>query len=202
MIAIIDYGVGNLHNLKNALDFLGLEGRIVQDPESLGAASHIILPGVGAFRPAMDRLRDCGMVPVVRERVAAGVPFLGVCVGMQLLFETSEEGGEYEGLGLIPGRVVRFSHGLKIPQIGWNQVVFQRDDPLLEGIPGQSYFYFVHSYHAVLTHESDGLGLADYGEWFPAIVRRGNLWGAQFHPEKSQDQGLRLLTNFSRLRPE
>lgn len=202
MIAIIDYGVGNLHNLKNALDFLGLDGRIVQEPDLLEEASHIILPGVGAFKPAMDRLRDCGMEPVVRERVAAGVPFLGVCVGMQLLFETSEEGGEHEGLGLIPGRVVRFAHELKIPQIGWNQVVFQREDPLLEGIPGDSYFYFVHSYHAVLTHGSDGLGLADYGEWFPAIVRRGNLWGAQFHPEKSQEQGLRLLTNFSRLRPE
>jgi glutamine amidotransferase len=202
MIAIIDYNVGNLHNLKNALDFLGLDARIVRDPAQLPEASHIILPGVGAFQPAMARLHEAGMQEVVIERVAAGVPFLGVCVGMQLLFEVSEEDGEWPGLGLIPGRVVRFAHALKIPQIGWNQVAFQRPDPLLAGIPDHSYFYFVHSYHARLTDPADTLGLTDYGEAFPAIVRRGNLWGVQFHPEKSQNNGLRLLRNFCAVRPE
>ncbi len=202
MIAIIDYNVGNLHNLKNALDFLRLDSRIVREPAHLLEASHIILPGVGAFKPAMDRLREAGMQDVVVERVAAGVPFLGVCVGMQLLFEVGEEDGEWPGLGLIAGRVVRFAHQLKIPQIGWNQVAFQRADPLLAGIPDDSYFYFVHSYRAVLVHPEDALGLTEYGEVFPAIVRRGNLWGVQFHPEKSQNNGLRLLQNFSTIRPE
>jgi glutamine amidotransferase len=204
MIAIIDYNVGNLYNLKNALDYQGLESRIVTEPAALAGASHIILPGVGAFRPAMDRLRAVGMEPVVRERVAAGVPFLGVCVGLQLLFDRSGEDGNHEGLGLLRGRITRFrgGHGLKVPQIGWNQVAWQRPDPLHEGIPEGSSFYFVHSYHAVLDDPSDALGLTEYGETFPSVVRHGNLWGVQFHPEKSQNAGLRLLRNFATLRPE
>ena len=212
MIAIIDYNVGNLYNLKNALDYQSLENRIVRDPGDLASASHIILPGVGAFKPAMDHLREAGMEPVVRERVSAGVPFLGVCVGLQLLFEESEEGGLHAGLGLVRGRIVRFSgrafengangrQRLKIPQIGWNQVAWQRPDPLTEGIPDQSYFYFVHSYHAVLDDGQDALGLTGYGEPFPAVIRHGNVWGAQFHPEKSQHAGLRLLKNFAALQP-
>lgn len=204
MIAIIDYGVGNLHNLKNALDFQGLDSRFVREPGELAAASHIILPGVGAFAPAMAQLESSGLVPHIRERVAAGVPFLGVCVGMQLLFDESDEGGVHAGLGFIPGRVVRFNPAmgnppLKIPQIGWNQVLFQREDPLLAGIPDRSYFYFVHSYHAVLAEPADGIGLAEYGEWFPAIVNRGHVWGVQFHPEKSGSTGLQLLRNFVEL---
>ena len=202
MIAIIDYGVGNLYNLKNALDFQHLPARIVSDPAALGEPTHIILPGVGAFGAAMAHLRASGMVEPVLRHVRAGRPFLGVCVGHQLLFEESEEGDSPGGLGLIGGRVVRFRHALKIPQIGWNQVAFRRADPLLEGIPDQSYFYFVHSYHAELSDPDDALGLTDYGVAFPSIVRHGNVWGVQFHPEKSQDAGLRLLYNFSRLRPE
>ena len=202
MIAIIDYGVGNLYNLKNALDYQGLENAIVDDPERLATASHVILPGVGAFRPAMEQLRKAGMEGVVRERIAAGCPFLGICVGMELMFDESEEDGLHGGLGLIGGRVVQFAHDLKVPQIGWNQVAAQRADPLLEGIPDGSYFYFVHSYYAMLTHGGDALGICDYGVEFPAIVRRGNMWGVQFHPEKSQNPGLRLLKNFSQLRPE
>ena len=201
MIAIIDYGVGNLYNLKNALDFQQLENRIVDDPAQLNGASHVILPGVGAFRPAMDRFRASGMEEVVRRHVAAGRPFLGVCVGMQLMFDESEEDGLHQGLGLIRGRVLRFAHDLKIPQIGWNQVAVQREDPLLEGVADGSYFYFVHSYHAVLNDPADALGLTDYGIEFPAVVGRGNLWGVQFHPEKSQQPGLRLLKNFAQPQP-
>ncbi|MCH7478084.1 MAG: imidazole glycerol phosphate synthase subunit HisH [SAR324 cluster bacterium] len=202
MIAIIDYGVGNLYNLKNALDFQGIDNRIVTEPAEIEACSHLILPGVGAFGPAMDHLRAAGMEELVRERVAAGTPFLGVCVGMELMFEVSEEDGLHEGLGLLPGRIVRFAHNLKIPQIGWNQVALQGADPLLEGIPDQSYFYFVHSYHARLAEQADALGLTDYGGEFPAIVHRDNLWGVQFHPEKSQNAGLRLLKNFAAIPPE
>jgi glutamine amidotransferase len=202
MIAIIDYNVGNLHNLKNALDYQGIPNAIVTTAEEVARAERIILPGVGAFRPAMEHLRQAGMVAIVKERVAAGVPFLGVCIGMQLLFDESEEDGLHQGLGLIAGRVVRFGgKGLKVPQIGWNQVAFKRPDPLLEGVADGSYFYFVHSYYAAPRHEGDVLGWADYGESFPAIVRRGNVWGAQFHPEKSQNAGLRLLKNFSALQP-
>jgi glutamine amidotransferase len=213
MIAIVDYNVGNLNNLKNALDYQHIENRIVREPEELVEASHIILPGVGAFRPAMERLRESGMIPVIRERVAAGTPFLGVCVGMQLLLEESEEDGLHEGLGLLRGRITRFkgnrAHGsrgygngrLKVPQIGWNQVAWQREDPLNEGIPGGSYFYFVHSYHAAVTEEGDALGLTEYGETFPSVVRHANVWGVQFHPEKSQNAGLRLLKNFTEPRP-
>ncbi len=202
MIAIIDYGVGNLYNIKNALDYQGLDNAIVDDPSRLAEASHVILPGVGAFRPAIDQLRKAGMEGVLRERIAAGGPFLGIGVGMELMFDEGEENGLHEGLGLIGGRVVRFEHDLKIPQIGWNQVAAQRQDPLLEGIPDGSYFYFVHSYHARLTDETDALGITEYGVEFPAIVQRDNMWGVQFHPEKSQKPGLRLLNNFAQLRPE
>jgi len=202
MIAIIDYNVGNLHNLKNALDYQNVPNAIVTTAEEVARAERIILPSVGAFWPAMEHLKKAGLEQVVRDKVRAGVPFLGVCVGMQLLFDEGEEDGIHPGLGFVPGRVVRFSaSGLKVPQIGWNQVQLQRNDPLLEGIPDGSYFYFVHSYHARLDRAQDALGITEYGEEFPAIVRRGNVWGAQFHPEKSQDAGLRLLKNFATLQP-
>jgi len=197
MIAIIDYEVGNLHNLKNALDYQNLPCEIVTDPARVASASHVILPGVGAFRPAMAHLKDSGMIPAIQAHVDAGKPFLGICVGMQLLFDVGEEDGETEGLGLISGRIVRFQHNLKIPQIGWNQVEFNRPDPLLAKVDNGSYFYFVHSYHAVLENTEEGLGMADYGVVFPAIVRKNNVWGAQFHPEKSQNAGLQLLANFA-----
>jgi glutamine amidotransferase len=201
MIAIIDYNVGNLLNLKNALDYQGVPNAIVRTAAEVARAERIVLPGVGAFWPAMEHLQKAGLERVVRERVAAGVPFLGVCVGMQLLFDEGEEDGQHPGLGFVPGRVVRFSGRLKVPQIGWNQVALQRPDPLLEGIPDGSYFYFVHSYYARLGRAQDALGITEYSEAFPAIVRRGNVWGAQFHPEKSQAAGLRLLKNFATLQP-
>lgn len=201
MIAIIDYNVGNLYNLKNALDYQQLPNRIVRTAEELEDASHIILPGVGAFRPAMDHLRETGMIPHLRERVAQGTPFLGVCIGAQLLFEESEEDGRHEGLGMLPGRIVRFrgGNGLKVPQMGWNQVAWQREAPITEGIADQSYFYFVHSYHIETQEPAISLGLTEYGETFPSVVHQGNVWGAQFHPEKSQNAGLRLLKNFAAL---
>jgi len=207
MIAIIDYNVGNLHNLKNALDYQGLPNRIVREAHELDGADHIILPGVGAFKPAMERLREAGMEPVVRELVASGVPFLGVCVGLQLLFDESDEDGLHEGLGLLRGRIVRFKGrdaqggSLKVPQIGWNQVAWQHPDPLVEGIADQSYFYFVHSYYALPNDPAEALGITEYGERFAAVVRHGNVWGVQFHPEKSQNAGQRLLKNFAALRP-
>ena len=203
MIVIVDYNVGNLHNLKNALDYQDIPNRIATRPEELDDASHMIFPGVGAFRPAIDHLREAGMEQAVLDFAASGRPFLGICIGMQLMFETGHEDGSHKGLGLIGGEVVRFTEkGLKIPQIGWNEVAFQREDPLFQGISDHSFFYFVHSYHARLRDQADALGLAEYGEWFPAIVRRKNMWGVQFHPEKSQDAGLRLLKNFSITVPE
>jgi glutamine amidotransferase len=201
VIAIVDYNVGNLHNLKNALDYQNLPNVFVRGPEGLEAFDHIILPGVGAFKPAIDHLRQAELESAVKERVAAGVPFLGVCIGMQLLFDLSEEDGMHQGLGLIKGRVVRFAHDLKIPQIGWNTVRIQRADPILDGIPNDSYFYFVHSYHPVLDDPRHALGWTEYGELFPAIVAKGNVWGVQFHPEKSQNAGLRLLKNFATIQP-
>lgn len=199
MLTIIDYDVGNLSNLKNAFDFQNIPNQVVRDVEAVEKASHIVLPGVGAFAPAMQHLQASGLETIVKEKVAQGVPFLGVCVGMQLMLDTGEEDGNHTGLGLVEGRVKRFSHALKIPQIGWNQVAFQAQNPLLAGIPDDSYFYFVHSYHAELTNSSHALGVTDYGEEFPSIIHRDNVWGCQFHPEKSQDAGLRLLKNFSEL---
>ena len=200
MIGILDYDVGNLGNLKNALDYQGIPNAIVRKPEEVARQERLILPGVGAFGHAAKHLRTFELEAAVCERVAQGMPFLGVCVGMQLLLDQSEEDGLHQGLGFVPGRVVRFvAPGLKVPHIGWNQVAFQREDPLLKGIPDGSYFYFVHSYHAVLANPSHALGLTEYGEVFPAIVRCGNVWGAQFHPEKSQAPGLRLLKNFAEL---
>ena len=201
MIAIIDYNVGNLHNLKNALDYLGLPNRFARKPGELEGASHVILPGVGAFSPAMEHLRAVKMDRVALQAATAGIPFMGVCVGMQLMFEGSEEDGQHQGLGILPGRNVRFKDSLlKIPQIGWNRVAWQRDDPLVAKIPTDSYFYFVHSYHAALADAEDGLGLTDYGGLFPAVVRRKNVYGCQFHPEKSQHAGLRRLKNFASLK--
>ena len=199
--AIIDYGVGNLANLKNALDHLGVGCVVVRDPEPLQTVARILLPGVGAFAPAMTRLRESGMLDVLTERVQAGIPLLGICVGSQLLLDESEEDGSHPGLGWIPGRVQRFRHKLKIPQIGWNQVEFRKSDPLLEGIPDGAHFYFVHSYQMVPNEPEATLAETEYGLRFTSMVRRKNLWGVQFHPEKSQDAGLRLLRNFCTLTP-
>lgn len=199
MLAIVDYRVGNLHNLKNALDHLGLPNQIVRTPEALQQADRLLLPGVGAFAPAMQALQDSEMLAAMQERVQAGTPLLGICVGAQLLFESGHEDGPHAGLGWLGGEVVRFAHALKIPQMGWNEVQIERGDLLFRGIRNRSHFYFVHSFHFQPTTPEHVLGSSDYGYRFAAVVRRENVWGVQFHPEKSQAVGLQLLHNFGTL---
>ncbi len=197
MIALIDYGMGNLGSVGNALRFINCEFEITSDPKVIDAADGAILPGVGAFGDCMANLRAHGLVDAIRAYVADDRPFLGICLGLQLLFTESEEMGCHPGLDIIPGRVVRFTHSLKIPQIGWNQIVRRQDCPQLEGVPDGSYVYFVHSFHVVPEDESVVATTTDYGYDFVSAVRRGNLFATQFHPEKSSDVGLRILRNFA-----
>ena len=199
MNVIIDYKVGNLHNLRNALDFSGVENQLVSHADELKEADRILLPGVGAFGPAMEHLRNSGMLESLQEKVQAGTPLLGICVGAQLLMDESEENGSRVGLGWIPGKVKRFQHELKIPQIGWNQVSQQKKDPLFQDVLDEMHFYFVHSYHLRPENSGHVLGLSNYGYDFASVVRKDNLWGVQFHPEKSQNSGLQLLKNFCSL---
>ncbi|MDX2471251.1 MAG: imidazole glycerol phosphate synthase subunit HisH [SAR324 cluster bacterium] len=198
MIAIINYRAGNLQNLKNALDFLGEESMIVDSPEMLASATKLILPGVGAFGHAMENLNKYGFVEPIKDAVKAGKPLLGICLGMQLLFTKSFEEGEHEGLGLIPGEVRRFTHSdLKIPQMGWNNVSFSNpDDPVVKGAHKKPWFYFVHSYACYPSDPADKLGETDYGDCFCSLAKKGNVYGMQFHPEKSQEDGLALIKNF------
>ena len=199
MNVIIDYNVGNLHNLKNALDFSGIENRLVTKPDEVKKADRILLPGVGAFAPAMDQLKKSGMLEALQEKFQSGTPMLGVCVGAQLLMDNSEEDGFHDGLGWIKGKVKRFSHELKIPQIGWNSVKKQKNNLLFKHVSDEMYFYFVHSYHLELRNNDQVLGMTNYGYDFASIVCKENLWGVQFHPEKSQNAGLQLLKNFCTL---
>ena len=199
MNVIIDYNVGNLHNLKNALDFSGIENRLVTNPDEVKNADRILLPGVGAFAPAMDHLKKSGMLEALQEKFQSGAPMLGVCVGAQLLMDSSEEDGFHYGLGWIKGKVKRFSHELKIPQIGWNSVKKQKNNLLFKDVSDEMYFYFVHSYHLELENSDQVLGMTNYGYDFASVVCKENLWGVQFHPEKSQNAGLQLLKNFCTL---
>ena len=199
MNVIIDYKVGNLHNLKNALDYSGVENRLVSKADDVRNADRILLPGVGAFAPAMEQLRESGMLEVLQEKVEAGTPLLGICVGAQLLMDESEEDGTHAGLGWIPGKVKRFQHNLKIPQMGWNQVSQQKNNPLFQEVADEMNFYFVHSYHLLPEASEHVLGLSNYGYDFASVVCKDNLWGVQFHPEKSQNAGLQLLKNFCTL---
>jgi glutamine amidotransferase len=199
MNVIIDYKVGNLHNLKNALDYSSVDNRLVSVADDVRKANRILLPGVGAFAPAMEQLRKSGMLDVIQEKVEGGTPLLGICVGAQLLMDQSEEDGTHVGLGWIPGKVKRFNHQLKIPQMGWNEVSQQKEDPLFQGVDDMMHFYFVHSYHLLVENSEHVLGLSSYGYDFASVVRKDNLWGVQFHPEKSQNVGLQLLKNFCTL---
>ena len=199
MNVIIDYKVGNLHNLKNALDFSSVDNRLVSVADDVRKANRILLPGVGAFAPAMEQLRKSGMLDVIQEKVEGGTPLLGICVGAQLLMDQSEEDGTHVGLGWIPGKVKRFNHQLKIPQMGWNEVSQQKEDPLFQGVDDMMHFYFVHSYHLVVEKSEHVLGLSSYGYDFASVVRKDNLWGVQFHPEKSQNVGLQIKKNFCTL---
>jgi glutamine amidotransferase len=194
---IIDYGMGNLRSVEKAVAAVGGHPWITGDPEAVRKAVRLILPGVGAFGDAMRNLRQNGMDGAIRDAVTAGVPLLGLCLGLQLLFTHSEEFGSHEGLDLIPGKVLRFSDpGLRVPHIGWNQIEGIQPNPLLKDISEGSYFYFVHSYYVEPDREEDILSWTDYGHRFCSIACRDNVWGAQFHPEKSQDIGKKLLHNF------
>ncbi len=203
VIVIVDYGIGNLRSVQKALERVGATAVVTSDPAALDRAQGVVLPGVGAFGDGMDHLRRRGLVEPVLRQAGAGKPLLGICLGMQLLFDESEEMGHQQGLGLFPGRVVRFSEGeLKVPHIGWNQLRLAEPRPemaLLEGIEDGAYAYFVHSYYPVPDEPGDLLATTEYGIEFASVVGRGAIWGAQFHPEKSQDVGLRLLKNFVRL---
>ena len=200
-VAIIDYGVGNLRSVEKAFAATGCDAVVSADANVLRAADKLVLPGVGAFGACMKALRERGFDELVRERVAAGVPLLGVCVGMQMLFEESEEFGRVEGLGLLRGRVRRFPPTLLVPQVGWNQVHQRRLHPLFAGIANDSFFYFVHSYFCDATDAESIAGATIYGDAYASVVARANICGVQFHPEKSQTAGLRLLKNFAEREP-
>lgn len=196
MIAIIDYGMGNLHSVSKAVERLGYEAVVTGDAEQILAAEGAILPGVGAFGDAMEQLRESGLNDVVLRYAESGKPLLGICLGMQLLFASSEEHGNHEGLGLLPGTVVRFRGDYKVPHMGWNKLSYKQSaSPIFEGIE-EGHVYFVHSYHAKPERESDLLAVTDYYQPVTAIVGRDNVYGMQFHPEKSGDIGMQLLRNF------
>jgi len=203
MIGIVDYRMGNLGSVLNACAKVGAEAKLVSLPEELGKCDRLMLPGVGAFPDAMNHLRENGMEEAIREFAASGRPLMGTCLGMQLLFESSEEFGKHEGLGLIPGRVVRFDETkfdrpLKIPHMGWNEMFVRKNSPLFAGLPREFYLYFVHSYHAV-TEEEYTIGTTCYGYEFVSAVQRENVYGFQPHPEKSHDHGLKIVENFAEL---
>ncbi|MFC4601475.1 imidazole glycerol phosphate synthase subunit HisH [Cohnella hongkongensis] len=196
MIAIIDYGMGNLHSVSKAVERLGCEVRVTSDPREILAADGAILPGVGAFGDAMANLRETGLEETTKRFAASGKPLLGICLGMQLLFTESEEHGAHRGLDLLPGRVVRFQGDYKVPHMGWNELTFKRESPLFDGLkPG--HVYFVHSYHALPELETDLLAVTDYYQPVSAIVGRGSVYGMQFHPEKSGELGMALLRKFT-----
>lgn len=198
MIGIVDYGRGNLRSVEKALEKVGFEATIMTSPEELSGVDGLILPGVGAFADAMEALNSGGWTQPLIQFARSGRPFLGICLGMQVLFEVGEEHGEHAGLGLLAGRVVKFPPGGKIPHMGWNSLSLEQPSHLLEGIPNDSYFYFVHSYYAQPSEKRDIIASTDYGIVFPAVVGKDNVWGAQFHPEKSSPWGLQLLTNFGK----
>ncbi|MHB0955292.1 MAG: imidazole glycerol phosphate synthase subunit HisH [Pirellulaceae bacterium] len=201
MIAIVDYGMGNLRSVQKGFERVGAAAEISRDPARLAEADKIVLPGVGAFRDAMAELERCQLIEPLLEAIGHDKPFLGICLGLQLLFDVSYEGQECRGLGVIPGKVVRFElpRTLKVPHMGWNQAIIRRPTPLLEGVEDGDYFYFVHSYF-VVPEDPDVVAMdTDYGGPFCAMIERGNLFATQFHPEKSQAKGLRILANFAHL---
>ncbi len=200
-IVVVDYDAGNLRRVQRALEAVGQRPVITSDPRTIEAAEALVLPGVGSAQDCMRKLAARGLVEPLKHYAASGCPFLGVCVGMQLLFDGSEEGGGVECLGILAGRVRRFptQDELKVPQIGWNDVWLKYDHPLLAGIPSGSYFYFVHSYYADPADAEVTLAQAEYGVDFAAIVACENVVATQFHPEKSADMGLRIYQNFGRI---
>ena len=199
MIAIIDYGAGNLRSIVNAITKLGYQSKITSRPQDVLDAQALILPGVGAAGDTMENLRTLGLIDPIRQFTAEDRPFFGVCIGLQLLFTGTEEGGWHECLNIFPGRVRRLPSGLKIPHMGWNQVSQVRIHPLFNGIPDGDNFYFVHSYYAEPEDKSLIAGETDYGISISSVLTKGNLVATQFHPEKSGEAGLRMYDNFFKL---
>jgi len=201
MIAIVDYEMGNLRSVQKGFERVGHAATITGDPAALAGAEKIVLPGVGAFRDAIAALRERKLVEPIRQAIAAGKPFLGICLGLQLLFDKSYEDGEFEGLGVVSGEVVRFNlpAEYKVPHMGWNQVQFRRRPPVFEGIEDGQHFYFVHSYYVAPRDQGVVATETNYGAAFCSSIWRDNLFAVQFHPEKSQAAGLRLLKNFAEL---
>ncbi len=195
-VAIIDYGVGNLRSVEKAFAAMGCEAVVSADEEVLRSADRLVLPGVGAFASCMKELRQRGFDTLVRERAASGTPLLGICVGMQMLFEVSDEFGTTDGLGLLRGRVRRFESDLVVPQVGWNRIHQRRRHPLFVDVADGSFCYFVHSFYCEPASKEVVIGETEYGELYASVVAAENICGVQFHPEKSQDIGLRMLKNF------
>jgi len=199
-VVIVDYGAGNLRSVARAVAHAGVEAVVTSDAQAVVEARALIVPGVGAAADTMANLRAGGLVEPIRDYIASGRPFLGVCMGMQALFEVSEEGGSHECLGVLPGRIVRFPHGLTVPHMGWNNVRLRAPHPVFEGIEQDAFFYFVHSYHPQPANDAHVIAETEYGGvTFPAVVGRDNLVATQFHPEKSGADGLRVYANFLRL---
>ncbi len=198
MIAIIDYDAGNIKSVEKALLLLGEEVKITDDAQEILSADKVVLPGVGAFGDAMGNLERRGLVPVIRETVEKGTPFLGICLGLQLLFERSDEAPGVAGLGILPGEILRIpsKEGLKIPHMGWNSLHLEHGGRLFEQVPEQSYVYFVHSYYLKAGEEEIVKASTEYGVHIHASVEKGNVFACQFHPEKSSEVGLRILSNF------
>jgi glutamine amidotransferase len=200
-IAIVDYGMGNLRSVQKGLEHVGFPAEVTRDPDRIAAAPGVVLPGVGAFGACMDNLRAYGLIEPVRQVIASGTPFLGICLGMQLLFETSDEFGPVAGLGIFPGHVVRFADApsLKVPHMGWNQIRKRQDAPHLRGIDDGAFVYFVHSYYVAPADLSLTATSTEYGVEFASAIARDNVFATQYHPEKSQRVGLKILENFGRI---
>jgi len=201
MIAIIDYGMGNLFSVEKAFVKLGAEVVVTSSPEVILSADKVVLPGVGAFGDCMNNLTEYGLIDVIHETIARGTPFLGICLGLQLLFDGSEESPGVKGLGVFPGMVRKIAApDLKIPHMGWNSLEFASDSPLFAGMPAETYVYFVHSYHAVPTDDTLITAVVDYGGAVTAAIGRGNVQAVQFHPEKSGTVGLAMLSKFKEVK--
>ncbi|MFA5339625.1 MAG: imidazole glycerol phosphate synthase subunit HisH [Candidatus Omnitrophota bacterium] len=200
MIVVVDYGMGNLRSVSKALEKAGARVKVSNKPRDILRADKVIVPGVGAFKDAMAELKSRRLIEPIKEFTGRGKPFLGLCLGLQLIFSKSEEGGISKGLDLLKGKVVKFrSKRLKIPHMGWNQLTIKGNCPLLKGVPEGSYFYFVHSYYAVPADKGCVAAWTGYGVKFPSVVCSDNIYATQFHPEKSQELGLKILRNFVKL---
>ena len=199
MIAVIDYGMGNLRSVEKAFQALGFSAQICEEPAQAAEASHLVLPGDGAFGEAIANVRRQGWDECIHRGIEAGKPFLGICVGMQLMFSESEEMGRHRGLDLLPGRVVRFPTSERVPHIGWNQMEIRRDSALFKGIPDEQFFYFVHSYYVAPERPDDCLAETEYGLHYTSVAAGDGVFGVQFHPEKSQRYGLEMLRNFAQM---